>query len=354
MGLRKIIHQNILKMKKIYYLTLAAMLAGAGATGMASAKKFRALASPDAFSAAVAKKQSALTMSSVCNSPKGAALANSEPDAAISNTEGWGLLTGTDGKSWFYYQKFSVDPKRHTYTGSEFSVMNADNETLATIKVDIPDDKNVNVIEPFGSVTKKFFDRDEKTWEVMVFIHSYDASYKQYGEFRVYNQNGEIVRTYDADTALFVDYSEGFNSYQRIALVKAVEEDGVAKTQISVMQPCGWNEAPTVEKTLSVPSTLLNYSAGSYFNSFNIDGNPYFVFSHYEKPFFVDETVDDPIATSDNHFILEVYDKKFNQINTISVPVAAEQGALYGMRSFGLFSDDASGQTDGILRGCVP
>lgn len=56
MGLRKIIHQNILKMKKIYYLTLAAMLAGAGATGMASAKKFRALASPDAFSAAVAKK----------------------------------------------------------------------------------------------------------------------------------------------------------------------------------------------------------------------------------------------------------------------------------------------------------
>lgn len=177
-------------MKKIYYLTLAAMLAGAGATGMASAKKFRALASPDAFSAAVAKKQSALTMSSVCNSPKGAALANSEPDAAISNTEGWGLLTGTDGKSWFYYQKFSVDPKRHTYTSSEFSVMNADNETLATIKVDIPDDKNVNVIEPFGSVTKKFFDRDEKTWEVMVFIHSYDASYKQYGEFRVYNQNG--------------------------------------------------------------------------------------------------------------------------------------------------------------------
>lgn len=351
MGLRKIIHQNILKMKKIYYLTLAAMLAGAGATGMASAKKFRALASPNAFSAAVAKKQSALTMSSVCNSPKGAALANSEPDAAISNTEGWGLLTGTDGKSWFYYQKFSVDPKRHTYTGSEFSVMNADNETLATIKVDIPDDKNVNVIEPFGSVTKKFFDRDEKTWEVMVFIHSYDASYKQYGEFRVYNQNGEIVRTYDADNALFVDYSEGFNSYQRIALVKAVEEEGVAKTQISVMQPCGWNEAPTVEKTLSVPSTLLNYSAGSYFNSFNIDGNPYFVFSHYEKPFFVDETVDDPIATSDNHFILEVYDKKFNQINTLSVPVAAEQGALYGMRSFGLFSDDASDMCKGTFSG---
>ena len=51
--------------------------------------------------------------------------------------------------------------------------MNADNETLATIKVDIPDDKNVNVIEPFGSVTKKFFDRDEKTWEVMVFIPPY-------------------------------------------------------------------------------------------------------------------------------------------------------------------------------------
>ena len=125
--------------------------------------------------------------------------------------------------------------------------MNADNETLATIKVDIPDDKNVNVIEPFGSVTKKFFDRDEKTWEVMVFIHSYDASYKQYGEFRVYNQNGEIVRTYDADNALFVDYSEGFNSYQRIALAKAVEEDGVAKTQI-LLCTCGWNEAPTVEK----------------------------------------------------------------------------------------------------------
>lgn len=75
------------------------------------------------------------------------------------------------------------------------------------------------------------------------------------------------------------------------------------------------------------------------------------MFSHYEKPFFVDETVDDPIATSDNHFILEVYDKKFNQINTLSVPVAAEQGALYGMRSFGLFSDDASDMCKGTFSG---
>ena len=75
------------------------------------------------------------------------------------------------------------------------------------------------------------------------------------------------------------------------------------------------------------------------------------MFSHYEKPFFVDETVDDPIATSDNHFILEVYDKKFNQINTLSVPVAAEQGAIYGMRSFGLFSDDASDMCKGTFSG---
>ena len=336
-------------MKKIYYLTLAAMLAGAGAAGHASAKKLHAMASPNAFTASVVKKQSALKQSVVHQSPVGAAVESVNPDAAISNAEGWGLLTGTDGKSWFYSQKFTIDPSRRTYTGSEFTVIDADNNQLATIKVDIPADKNVNVIEPFGTVTKKFFDRDEKTWEVLVFVHSYDAQYNQYGEFRVYNQNGEIVQTYEADNALFVDYSEGYNSYQRIVFVKGVVENGVAKTQLAVMQPCGWNDAPTVVKTLSVPTELLSYSAGAYFNSFNIDGNPYFVLSHYEKPFFVDSTADDPVATPDNHFLLEVYDKQLNNVKTITVPVAAEPGSLYGMRSFGLFSDDEKDMCKGTF-----
>lgn len=333
-------------MKRIYYLTLAALLAGSSAVGQATTKKFRQFASPSAFTAKV-EKQGAFKRSAVRQSPAGAALAATDPDAAIKNAEGWGVLTGTDGKTWFYTQKFTIDSSRRTYTGSEFTVTNADNKQLATIKVDIAADENVNVIEPFGTVTTKFFDRNQNTWEVLVYIHKYDADYNQYGEFRVYNQNGEIVQTYEADNAQFVDFSEGYNTYQRIVFVKGVNDGGVAKTQLDVMQPCGWNDAPTVEKQLSVETELLSNSAGSYFNAFNIDGDPYYVLSHYEKPYFEDNTADDPVATPDNHYLLEVYDKKFDLVKTVTVPVAAEAGSLYGMRCFSLFSDDGTDMSRG-------
>lgn len=335
-------------MKRIYYLTLAALLAGSTAVGQAAAGKFRQLAAPSAFAAKV-EKPGAFKHSAVRQSPAGAALAATEPDAAIKNAEGWGVLTGTDGKTWFYTQKFSVDASRRTYTGSEITVTNAENQQVGTINVTIDPTDNVNVIEPFGTVTTKFFDRNQNTWEVLVFIHKYDAYYNQYGEFRVYNQNGELLQTYEADNALFVDFSEGYNSYQRIVFVNSEYDGGEAKTTLDVMQPCGWNDAPTVVKQLSVNTELLSYSAGSYFNAFNIDGNPYFVLSHYEKPFFVDNTADDPVATPDNHYLLEVYDKQFNLVKTVTTPVAPEAGALYGMRCFGLFSDDATDMSRGLF-----
>ena len=315
------------------------LLAGTGINGYASAKKFRSLEGVT-FAGKAALKQNALKQAAPHMSPMGVAAVDRDPDAAISDTEAWGLLTGTDGKSWFYSQSLTVDSERRTYTGSTFTVTDASHNELATINVAIDDSENVNVIEPFGTVTNKFFDRDQSTWEVLVYIHKYDADYNQSGEFRVYNNSGEIVQSYAADDAMFIDLSEGYNSYQRLVLVSSQTENDSTYKQVDIYQPCGWNDAPTVAKSFKLNYDELNYMSGSFLNAYKVDGKPYFVLARYEKPFFVDDSADDPVMTSDNHYILDVYDKSFNLAKTVTVPVKAETGALYGFRVFGMFSDD--------------
>lgn len=326
-------------MKKLYCLALAATMAASALAGNATASKLRShginrMLTPT-MPASNGLQHAKVKMS--------AGLASDDapvPGDKIEKTQSWGLLNGTDGKTWYYAQTFTVDSERRTYTGSDITVYNSSHEVAGSIHIDIADDENVNEISPFGAITTKFFDRDANTWEIAVYIHKYDSSYNQLGELRAYSQTGDLVQTYSAESVLYVDESEGYTNFQRLAIVNSETKDGESYVKADVYQPCGWNEAPTICKTFEFPTYQTNYYNGSFFNAFKVDGNPYFVFAHYDKPFFVDDSADDPVATADNSLKLEIYDKSFKLYKTVSVPVEAEAGALYGLRSFGLFSDD--------------
>ena len=88
-----------------------------------------------------------------------------------------------------------------------------------------------------------------------------------------------------------------------------------------------------------IPSDNLQYSDGPYLNYYNIDGEPYFVVSQYEKPYVSDYDENwNPIATEDNNYLITVYDRNFDQVSQLKLPVEQQDGALYTFYTFGFFS----------------
>ena len=146
-------------MKKLYCLALAATMAASAFAGNATASKFRSLG----VSHMLTPTMPASNGFQHAKVKMAAGLASEDtptPGSAITKTQSWGLLNGTDGKTWYYAQTFTIDAARRVYTGSDITIYNSSHEVEGTIHVDIADDENVNEITPFGAVTTKFFDRN--------------------------------------------------------------------------------------------------------------------------------------------------------------------------------------------------
>lgn len=332
-----------MKLKKLLVCILMTSLGGVAYAGPGSVSIEKFKKQPLAFCATRQSKSNAVFNKKVCQSPS---LVNTSTADFQLKTSTWGFLTGTDGSSWMFSQSFTKSEEdKYSYASSDIVIYDQNNVKQCTLKVDVDKNTFVNSIQPFGTITKKFFDNDESTWEVMVYLHMVGDSYNSKGEIRVYNNKGEQVCKYDADNAMFFDASQGWDTYQRVLLEKDVttEVDGVSKDQIQlkVLKPGGWeSDAPIVEHTFTVDYDLVTYSNGAYMNPYRVGDDIYYVLSYYEKPYFEpsDDVYSDPVATADNHYILDIYDKNYNKVSTISVPVQASEGALYGFRSFGLFS----------------
>lgn len=276
-----------------------------------------------------------------------------EPGNTFSDVPAWSTIEGPDGSTWSWTQTFTASSKfgARYYGSSEITVYDDTHTKVGSFTVTIPEDEQVNDIVPFGAITKKFFDRDEKTWEMMVYVHKIE-NYNSCGRIEAYNQNGELLYTHEGDYRSFFDASEGFDSYQRLMVAKEITaRDGNGKEcQVDVIKPCGWNETPTVEHTFYVDYDLVQYCFGSYFNAFNVDGTPYFAISHYEKPYMTDEydSEGEPIVQENNYFVIDLYDKNYNLVSaasgeeahTLKIPVELETSAYYTFYEIGTFLGD--------------
>jgi len=333
-----------MKLKELLVCTMMASLGGVAYAAPSSVAIERFKKQPLAFAASKPADNNGFFVQKAMQSPT---MLNTASSDFQLKTSTWGFLTSVSGTSWLFSQSFtnSAD-SQYSYASSDIVIYDENNVEQCSLTVNVDEGDYVNSIQPFGTITEKFFDNDASTWEVMVYLHMVDDNHNTKGEIRAYNNKGELVRTYDADNAFFFDASEGWNTYQRVLLEKEVttEVDGVSKQEIhlEVLKPGGWeSDAPVVEHTFVVDFDLLNYSNGAYMNPYRVGDDIYYVLSYYEKPYFEpsDDIYSDPIPTPDNHYLLDIYDKNYEKVSTISVPVQASKGALYGFRSFGLFSN---------------
>lgn len=259
---------------------------------------------------------------------------------------GYGYLTGSDGTQWYYTQDFELRGSGYsaTYDKSVIKLYNSSNEKVGEVEVDIPDDENVNYIAINGSVTKKLFDRDESSDEIVVMYHIVgDASNDYQGAYKtlIYHTTGEKLLEYD-ETGIMIDIKQSWDSYQRLLLTRTeTTADGGSQTCIDVYTtPSYGTTTPKLDHTFTVSDELTNYSEGAYLNVYEIDNNPYYVLSYYEKP-WAEGIGEDyyPIQREENNYIVKVYDKRYNLVDSIAAPIVKPDEATYRMAAFGFLSD---------------
>lgn len=196
--------------------------------------------------------------------------ADNNPVATMSTTGKWGLLEGEDGSTWYY--TITYTEAEGFYTGASIKVFNDVHEQVGTINVSVPEGKRINDITPFGTITSKMFDKNDKTQELTVSLHAVgDASNNYHGTYYTYayQLDGTLVQTYVGSGVLVNFAQNAWTKYTRLLLVNDTTEvltdsldqygdpASVDYETITVMRPASWGEdAPVAELHLQVRSEL--------------------------------------------------------------------------------------------------
>ncbi|MBO7165528.1 MAG: hypothetical protein J6V60_05535 [Muribaculaceae bacterium] len=260
-----------------------------------------------------------------------------DPTMTVTDSYTWGFLDGPQGGDWLYSQTYTFDG--WYYSSSEVTIYDNDHNVMGKLSIEIPEDLQVNQIQPFGTVTTNFFERNNSTHEIAIFYHAITPDYMGLFWVDVYSlETGEKVVTYDCDTAIFFDATTGFNTDMQLM---TCHSDGQGNVLIDVYGKGEYSdEHPVIKHTFTLEEKLVNYMDSSYISAYNMDGEIYYLICHYEKEYMQpsDDIMSDPIATPDNTFMIKLYNGDFENINTVNIPIEGEDDAYYSFCAYGAFS----------------
>lgn len=343
-------------MRILSTLCLSLLLGASGTAAMASskasfAKKFknvdihRLVSVPglvDCSNSAYQMRQAGFA--TVSNAPMRSS--DTPANAASGQTYGW--VTAPDASNWYFTQDitsrdsvYSEFYTAHFHESSKITLFDNNHKQVGSFSVKVPEGwKHVADITPYGPITKKLFDRDEKSNEILVEFHD---AYNGKNKFltRAYDINTGDIKFEMEGTGLVFDASKEWNSYQR--LIMTHETDKMYSIDVIAPPAYGQNDW-TVEHTFNFPiDNRINYLQGSCFNCMNVDGTPYYVLAQYEKPFTKTDAGDgstDIKQEPDNFLVLRTFDKSFNKVDSIRVSINAPEGTPYRSAAFGLFGNN--------------
>lgn len=343
-------------MRILSTLCLTLLLGASGTAAMASskasfAKKFknvdihRLVSVPglvDCSNSAYQMRQAGFA--TVSNTPMRSS--DTPTNSASGQTYGW--VTAPDASNWYFTQDitsrdsvFSEFYTAHFHESSKITLFDNNHKQVGSFSVKVPEGwKHVADITPYGPITKKLFDRDENSNEILVKFHdAFNGSNKYLT--RAYDINTGEIKFEMEGTGLVFDASKGWNSYQRLIMTHESDE----KYSIDVIAPPAVGQTDwTVEHTFNFDiDNKITYLQGSCFNCMNVDGTPYYVLAEYDKPFTNTDAGDgseDIKQEPGNFLVLRTFDKSFNKVDSIRVSIDAPEGTPYRSAAFGLFGNN--------------
>lgn len=343
-------------MRLLSTLCLSLLLGASGTAAMASskasfAKKFknadihRLVSVPgmvDRSNSAYQMRQAGFA--SIGNAPT--RVGDTPTNSASGEAYGW--ITGSDGGNWYFTQSivsrdsvFSEYYTAHFHESSEITLFDNNHKQVGSFSVKVPEGwKHVQNITPYGPVTKKLFDKDGKSNEILVEFHDAFNGENKYLT-RAYDVNTGEIKFEMEGTGLVFDASKGWNSYQR--LIMTHESDSLYDIDV-IAPPASGKDNWYVEHTFSFNiDNKINYLQGSCFNCMNVDGTPYYVLAQYEKPYTDTDAGDgnlDITQNPDNFLVLKTLDKNYKQVDSLRVSINAPEGVPYRSAAFGLFGNN--------------
>lgn len=279
--------------------------------------------------------------------------ASTDIDASLAG-ESFSFLMGPDGTQWCYTQTF--DANGYYYTGSTIKFYDSEHTLKGEVYVDVTDISNVNQIAVSTDVTNTFYDTDASTNEITLWYHTALNGVTSIVTrvYRLNSEQGELIYETEGSSILLDLSADEYNPYLRLLIVTdttmTVEEDGSSVSKdydiINVLRPIEEGEdTMTIEHQFFIDIDKTYYMNGSDINYWLIDGEPYFTIAHYEKDYVSSYTYDsssgsfDLVTTDDNSFVVKVYDRNYNLVDSLYAPIETPEDTYLRMAAFGLMSD---------------
>ena len=287
-----------------------------------------------------------------------------DPSKTFEELSSYDYLEGPDGTTWFYTSEYDIESIEYSewwteeyIVGYTFTIYDSSFTEIGKIKDKITLQEGETrvasaVLDPAASA--HFFNSDDNT-EVMVYLAMNTASYTNVYYNKVYSIGGEKDkdgndisiatipgRCVDVFNAAAGAGNEDF-FYTFVEDVYPDPDDfagdqyldylNAAKTEVYVYAKTESDASPKVvfEKDIFMTRYPGDTTDGIYMITKSVDGTPYFIFSQYEKPYFVDPTgfASDESATEDNSLVIEtyVYDNGMKEVSTTKIPVEIQKVA---------------------------
>ncbi len=296
------------------------------------------------------------------NGVQRAAQTATAPTSELPATNACGVLSAPDGTVWVYTIDYTLNASKY-YTAATVKVYDAENKLVGEFTDNFAADTTIvgiNQVELNPLVTKKFFNTDNN-YEVMLYVHGVTKDYtgKVYNDVYSLGKADKICTIAGnqvlAQNTATDSWSENYTLvFQRdsISYGDGASDNGYYWLHFDVYTKAGWGATtPTLAHTFSLDYALISGSGG---NSVPIlmgkNGKEVcYVTAHYEKEFFDPSTPwnEDPVVQKDNHFLLTMYNSKYDTIATTSVPCDSIAGYLYTFPYIGglRYNDDLAFNT---------
>lgn len=304
-----------------------------------------------------------------------------EPEITFSNIPEYDYLEGPDGTTWFYTTKYNYEKIVHNeywteeqIKGFEFTIYNSMFEPVGVIKDDVTfleGEVRAREVLLDPAVSKNFFNNDDK-YEVMVFfVMNTEPYYINHYYYKVYSVDGEkdengndvCLMTFEGRCVDATNVSSDpstenyYYTFIKDAVVAPEYIGGKADNPEYVEYVKNLtNDLTTYSKAVDEngPKVVLEYSFknsttpgdttdGIYLISKLYGGDLYFIFSHYELPYFVNPVggAEDESATANNNFVIENYrisGAEPELLSTTKIPVdnpSTAESLIYSFFSIG-------------------
>ncbi|MDE6310461.1 MAG: hypothetical protein K2L96_01415 [Muribaculaceae bacterium] len=319
------------------------------------------------------------------------------PSLSFEGKNEIGYLDGPDGSTWFYTMTFDKEEIQHEYykeshiKGFEVSVYDSARKLVGTVKdmIDFEeDDVAVAAVSIDPMVSKLFFNGDNY-YEIVVNMAMNRPNYEMRYFAQVYSLgaaadadgDSKVVQTLPGYICASVNTAK--YAWEEIFYVAILTETGYDdskeslaeyidsnKQVVTVYKRASWNGGPSAIGTLEVayPNLPGDQMAVPFFMADVRDGQPLFVFQHYDKWFFNnavgpgytfdDSSEGDGMPTENNKLVVESYTysgwgSELQPLKRVEIPVdqtTDNSDVMFRYYSIGhlLYGDDidAEGNTN--------